>query len=272
VGVLQVLEENGYTPDLIIGSSMGAQVGGAYAAGVSSQELATQWRSSSFARVAKTLLPTIPWGGWSSGSEVNRFMRGLVGDVSIEDLPTRFAAVATDLQTGAPHVMDRGPLVPAIRASMSVPGLFTPVWVDDHLLIDGGVSDPLPVDVARSHGAEVVIAVDVLVDPNEVPLSGIPSLAGNDRLLGVVKKLNGDAETPNGRRRFHPNVFSVLFQMSTVFQKRVSEQGLLLHPPDVLIRPDFSENPPCYSDVGCGIEAGIRAAEAALPEIAARLR
>ena len=272
VGVLQVLEDNGFIPDVVVGTSMGAQVGGAYAAGVPCERLAAQWRSATFARMVKTLLPTIPWGGWSSGNEVARLMRSLVGDVSIEDLPKRFAAVATDLQTGAPHVLASGPLVPAIRASMSVPGLFTPVWVDGHLLIDGGVSDPLPVDVTRELGADVVVAVDVLVHPEEVTLSGIPSLTQNERLLGVVKKLTNDAASGGGGRRFHPNVFSVLFQMSTVFQKRVSELALNLWPPDVLIRPDFSEDPPCYSDVGCGIEAGIRAAEAALPEIAAHLR
>jgi NTE family protein len=246
---------------------MGAQVGGAYAAGISSDTLISQWQTASFGRLVKTLLPTIPWGGWSSGTEISRMMHGLVGDVLIEDLPTTFAAVATDLQTGFPHVLKNGPLVPAIRASLSVPGLFTPVWIDGHLLVDGGVTDPLPVEAARALGAEVVAAVDVLVHPEEVALSGLPALGQGDRLLGIVKRLSEETDGRNGDRRFHPSVFSVLFQMSTVFQKRVSELGLRVQPPDVLIKPDFSSNPPCYSDVGCGIEAGARAAREALPAI-----
>jgi NTE family protein len=198
-------------------------------------------------------------------------IHGLVGDVCIEDLPTTFAAVATDLQTGLPHVLKEGPLVSAIRASLSVPGLFTPIWLDGHLLIDGGVTNPLPVDVVRELGAEVVAAVDVLVHPEEVELTGIPALGQGEKLLGIVKRLSEEDVGRDGDRRFHPSVFSVLFQMSTVFQKRVSELSLRVQPPDVLIKPDFSTNPPCYSDVGCGIEAGMRAAERALPALRERL-
>ncbi|UCF09641.1 MAG: patatin-like phospholipase family protein [Candidatus Bipolaricaulota bacterium] len=267
VGVLKALEEHGLVPDVIVGSSMGAQVGGAFAAGIPSDTLISQWQTASFARLVKTLLPTIPWGGWSSGTEISRMMHRLVGEVRIEDLPITFAAVATDLQTGRPHVLTEGSLVQAIRASLSVPGLFTPVWVDGHLLIDGGVTDPLPVDVTRSLGADVVAAVDVLVCPEDVPLTGLPAFGQGERLLGIVKRLSEGNGMDNGDRRFHPNVFSVLFQMSTVFQKRVSELGLRIQPPDVLIRPDFSSDPPCYSDVGGGIEAGRRAAEEALPAI-----
>jgi len=264
VGVLRVLVENGIVPDVIAGSSMGAEIGGAYAAGTSLDDMESQWRSSSSGRVFRTLFPTIPWSGWSSGREVSRFLREIFGDRRIEDLPIPFAAVATDLETGGACPIRRGPLVEAIRASLSVPGLFTPVWIDEHLLIDGGVSNPMPVDVARDLGADVVIAVDVLVDPSEVRISGIPALSLRERSLGIVKGLA--APETNGRR-FHPSVFSVLFQMSTVFQKRLCDLLLRTHPPDVLIRPDFSADPPCYSAVGCGIDAGEEAARRALSAI-----
>jgi len=264
VGVLKVLEQHGIAPDVIAGSSMGAEIGGAYAAGTSVVDMESHWRSSSFGRVVRTLLPTIPWSGWSSGREVTRFLHRLLGDQQIEDLPIDLAAVATNLETGSAHSITRGSLVDAIRASLSVPGLFTPVWIDEQLLIDGGVSNPLPVDVARDLGADVVIAVDVLVDPAEVKMTGIPALSLRERSLGIVKEW-GDA-TANGRR-FHPSVFSVLFQMSTVFQKRLTDLLLRAHPPDVLIRPDFSADPPCYSHVGCAIEAGEEAARRALPAI-----
>jgi NTE family protein len=264
VGVLKVLKENGIEPDVIAGSSMGAQVGGIYAAGVELDELETLWRSSSFGDVFKTLLPTIPWSGWSSGNGITRFLQKLVGSPHIEDLSISYAAVATDLRSGEPFPIGRGPLVDAIRASLSVPGLFNPVWIDGHLLIDGGVSNPMPVDVARQLGSDVVVGVDVLVDPAEVTISGLPYLEARERVLGIAKGLS----PPSGNgRRFHPSVFTVLFQMSTVFQKRLSDLLQTAHPPDVLIRPDFSADPPCYSDVGCGIEAGEEATRNALPEI-----
>ncbi len=260
IGVLKVLEENGIVPDVIAGSSMGAQVGGAYAAGVAIDEMEAHWRSSSWKRVAKTLFPTIPWSGWSSGREVTRFLRDLFGDRRIEDLPIPYAAVATDLETGEAFPITSGPLAQAIRASLSVPGLFVPAWFEGRLLIDGGVTNPLPIDVARSLGADVVIAVDVLVEPGEVRLAGISS-PSSGKILGFIS--GGGSE----ERRFYPSVFSVLFQMSTVFQKRILNLLLQSNPPDVLIRPDFSVDPPSYSDPGRGIEAGEEAAQRALPAI-----
>jgi len=266
VGILKVLEENGIVPDVIAGSSIGAEIGAAYAAGVSIEEMEAYWRSTSWRRVVKTLFPTVPWSGWSSGREVSRFLRGLFGDRFIEDLPIPYAAVATDLETGEAHPITSGPIAEAIRASLSVPGLFVPVWLDGHLLIDGGVSDPIPVDVARALGADIVIAVDVLVEPSEAKLSGIPA-PSSKKILGIV---NGGGAAGDGRR-FYPSVFAVLFQMSTIFQKRVANLLLATNPPDVLIRPDFSADPPCYSDAGGGIEAGEEAARRALPEIRAAI-
>ena len=244
---------------------MGAQVGGIYAAGVPLDDLASIWRSMNIGKVAKTLRPTIPWSGWSSGSQIARTVRSLVGERRIEDLEIPFAAVATDLQNGKPYPITRGPLVEAIRASLSVPGLFTPVWMDERLLIDGGVTDPVPVSVARQLGADVVVGVDVLVCPEESNLGGIPAWEPRERILGI---LGGTSDAvADGPRRFHPSVFSVLFQMSTVFQKQVSLLQLTLQPPDILIRPDFSPDPPNYSDVKQGIEAGEQAAMIAVPEI-----
>ncbi len=229
VGVLKVLEENGSVPDIIAGTSMGAEVGGAYAAGVKVDKLVAIWRATTFGKVAKTLLPTVPWSGWSSGGEIMRTVRSLVGDRTIEELAIPFAAVATDLESGQPYIITKGSLAKAIRASLSVPGLFTPVWIDGHLLIDGGVSDPIPVDVARQLGADLVIAVDVLVDPNEVKLSGIPVPEYRERILGIARGMEKARATVAESRRFYPSVFAVLFQMSTVFQKRVSD--LLLDSP-----------------------------------------
>lgn len=271
VGVLKVLEENGIEPDVIVGASMGAEVGGAYAAGVSVDDMTAIWRSLHFGTVVKNLLPTIPWSGWCSGREKMRMLRRLVGDLAIEQLPITYAAVATDLESGLPYPITKGSLARAIRASISVPGLLTPVWIDGHLLIDGGVADPVPVDIARQLGAGVVIAVDVLVNPEEVRLTGIPIPEYRERILGIIRKMESLRATDETARQFYPSALSVLFQMSTVFQKRVSNLSLTLYPPDVLIQPNFAPDPPSYSDVKNGIEAGEEAARRALPDILAVL-
>jgi len=272
VGVLKVLEENDIKPDVIAGTSMGAQIGGLYAAGMSTGDLVDTWQSISFAKVARTLLPTVPWSGWSSGSSILNTVHRLIGEIKIEDLLIRYGAVATDLETGLPYTITKGEVAKAIRASLSVPGLFTPVWIDGHLLIDGGVSNPLPVNTARQLGADIVVAVDVLVPPQEAHVSGIPIPDYHERILGIVKGMGSAPAKGNSSSRFSPSVFGVLFQMSTIFQKRVSDLSLQVDPPDVLIRPDFSPNPPCYSNAGSGIKAGEQAARRALPKILKLLR
>ncbi|MEW5825843.1 MAG: patatin-like phospholipase family protein [Candidatus Bipolaricaulota bacterium] len=267
VGVLKVLIDEGLAPDVVAGASMGAHVGAAYAAGVPLAELEAQWAHASVWRTVKALAPTLPFSGWSSGGEVTRTLEQMFGDRRIEDLERPFAALATDLESGEPCALTSGRVVDAVRASLSVPGLFTPVWNEERLLIDGGVSNPLPIDAAYGLGAQVVIAVDVLVDPAEVHLAGLPYFGVKERLLG----LTAPSAAVGGARRFHPSVFAVLFQMSTVFQRRLSDLMLAAHPPEVLIRPDFGSAPPCYSRVGCGIDAGAEAARRALPAIRAAL-
>ncbi len=264
IGVLRVLEENDLAPDVVAGTSMGAYIGAAYAAGVSLDDLESEWRSTSFLRAAKTLLPTFPWSGWTSGGEIVRTLRRTLGERTFAELERPFSAVATDLESGAPCVIADGSLVDAVRASLSVPGLLTPVWLNDRLLIDGGVSDPLPLDVVRAMGADITVAVDVLVDPAEVRMTGLPYMGTKERRLGIARSARPDEACA---RRYHPSVFAVLFQMSTVFQRRLCDLAIAAQPPDVQVRPDFRADPPSYSHVGCGIEAGAEAARRALPAL-----
>ena len=238
LGVLRALVEAEIPICAIAGTSAGSYVGGLFAAGVPLPEIGQLWEELGFWRTARFLLPTFPWRGWSSGEELRRVLLEIVGERRIEDLPIPFAAVATDLGSGEPVAIRRGSLADAIRASLSVPGLFVPVDLDGRALIDGGVAHPLPVDVTRELGAEVVVAVDVLVPPAEKHLTRV-------------------------------TVFGVLFQMATIFQKRIAELEVATMQPEVLIAPDFSDGPPTYASVGLAEEAGYRAAQAALPAIRA---
>ncbi|MFO8034479.1 MAG: patatin-like phospholipase family protein [Candidatus Bipolaricaulota bacterium] len=236
IGVLRALEEAEIPVHAIAGVSVGAQVGGLYAAGVPLTDIEELWARLGAAQMARGLLPTFPYRGWSAGQEVVRGVREMVGDLRVENTLIRFVAVATDLATGQTVTLDRGALVDAVRASTAIPGLFTPARVNGRLLVDGGLSSPLPVNIARELGSEVVLGVDVLASPAEKAL-----------------------------RR--PNVFTILLQMSTIFQKRIAELQVEQETPDLLVRPDFGSCPPSYGTAGNGVEVGYRAATATLPKL-----
>jgi len=192
VGVLKVLEELHIPIHCIAGTSMGAIVGGLYAAGYSAEELeeilqTTDWKDLLDDRPNRKMVPfrrkvddltflsRLEMGfndgklsfppaliqGQKLGALLQTLTVHTVGMESFDDLPIPFRAVATDLETGAEVVMNHGDLARALRASMAVPGVFAPSIIDDRLLVDGGLVNNLPVDLARKMGADVVIAVDV---------------------------------------------------------------------------------------------------------------
>lgn len=161
VGVLEVLAENGIHPDIVVGSSAGAAVGALYASGRLA-ELKRLITDMSFVRsLGYYVDPVFPYAGLLAGNKVRALFKDLVGDVNIEDLDIRFVAVATDLLTGETVAIDKGPLADAIMASIAIPGIFRPVVHMGRLLTDGGVSDPLPLDVLKSYGPVITIACNL---------------------------------------------------------------------------------------------------------------
>ena len=206
VGVLKALEQARVPVDMVVGTSMGAIIGGLYASGMSpdvlAQELqAVDWATLFGGRAPRQALSqrrkeedfelspvlqlgfrnggfVLPSGAVSSQSlewMLRRYTLPTRHLSSFDALPIAFRAVATDMETGQPVVLDRGDLAAALRASMSVPGVFAPLELDGHILGDGGLVNNLPVDVARQMGADVVIAVNI----------GTP-LAGRDTLHSVL--------------------------------------------------------------------------------------
>lgn len=179
IGVLQVLEENGIFPDFIAGTSIGAMIGGLYAAGISATRLqlltaSVRWRTLLTINIPSLTLANMSLAGgnipflenatafFDLGRMAEWIDSVLGGDVDFAQLNVPFAAIATDLVNGETLALNRGPIAPAIRASCSVPGIFTPVRRDGRMLVDGGVSHNLPVSVVRDMGADYVIAVDLL--------------------------------------------------------------------------------------------------------------
>jgi len=212
VGVLKALEAAQVPVDMIVGTSMGAIIGGLYASGMRADELereivAVDWGDLFNSREPRQLLSQrrkeqdfelspvlqlgfrdgefrLPTGAISSRSLemlLRRYTLATRHLDSFNQLPTPFRAVATDMETGRAVVMDRGDLAAALRASMSVPGVFSPLSINDRILGDGGLVNNLPVDVARAMGAEVIIAVNI-----GTPLAGRDTL---DTVLGVTAQM-----------------------------------------------------------------------------------
>jgi len=162
VGVIKVLEANGIAPDIVVGTSAGSVVGALYAAGYSGfslQKIAMQLEENSVGDLA------LPNRGFIKGELLQDFINKSVGNRPIERLGKSFAAVATDLASGEMVVFRRGNTGMAVRASSSVPGVFRPVPINGREYVDGGLVSPVPVRVARSLGADVVIAVDISSKP-----------------------------------------------------------------------------------------------------------
>lgn len=160
IGVIKALEENNIPIDFIAGSSIGAMVGGFYAVGLGVKKmeeiaLETNWR-----RIFSLVDPHLKQG-LISGERVKTFIEGYVGGKKIEDCRIPFVAVATDLKTGEVVILDKGGMAQAIRASISIPLVFKLVEINGRMLADGGLSAPVPVEIVRNMGADVVIAVNL---------------------------------------------------------------------------------------------------------------
>ena len=164
VGVLQVLEREGIRPAIVAGTSVGALVGAAFAAGRDPGELSRIFHTIRWPKLTRISLGRFM--GLLDTGPIERVFGEIVGKDRIEALPTPFAAVACDLLTGEEVVFREGPVGRILRASAAVPGVFPPVELDDRLLVDGCVVNNLPIDVVRSMGADYVIAVDLVPPPS----------------------------------------------------------------------------------------------------------
>lgn len=234
VGVLKVFAEHGISFDYVAGTSAGALVGGALASGMSAEEVEKICRSLRWRDLGRMTLSRL---GAQTNAPTEDFVRSLYPVSRFEEMPTPFAAVATDLQTGAAVVMrDEGDVAFAVRASCALPGWYVPVTdARGRQLIDGGLVANLPTSVARSLGAEVVVAVDVNADGAK--FMGTPA-----------------------------SVIGVLLQSIVVVQRTAVEHQRQLA--DVVISPrvghlrwDEMERASEF------IDAGIEAASAAVPSI-----
>ena len=243
IGVLAALREQGIEPDIICGTSIGALVGGICAAGRLAE--LEKWVSGLTRRDVLALVDfTMAGGGPIRGERLMEFYRKQLGDIAIEELPRTFAAVATDLHTGSEVWLQRGPLLTAIRASLSIPGLFTPVRIEGRWLADGGLVNPVPVNLCRALGADVVIAVELthfVAGRGRKHTEVQPAVVKDRTLLSRLGSLfpgagdNGDKV--DGAQATAPRFNEVVLASLDIMQDRITRSRLAGEPPDLLISP-----------------------------------
>ena len=168
IGVIQVLEEAGIKPDLVVGTSAGSLVAAIYASGKTGAQLQTVAETMEEAALTDWTLPFIS-RGMLRGEALARYVSGQVGGRKIDSFPMPLGIVATDLHNGKGVLFQTGDAATAVRASSSVPGVFQPVKIGTREYVDGGLVSPVPVRYARQMGAEVVIAVDISAAPESNP-------------------------------------------------------------------------------------------------------
>lgn len=245
IGVLHRLTEIGLVPDLVCGTSMGALVGAFYLSG-KLDEFEHLVRTLTRLRMVRLLDFMVPQNGILGGKRIFREMEKLVGEIHIEDLPKPFAAVAAELSTGHEIWLTRGHMLDAVRASVSIPGVFKPVKRDGRWLIDGALVNPVPVSVCRAMGARMVIAVNLTGDT----MGGIPAIdrrKGNggedDTFFEGDDRRNGHANLGPAMRRLldtdqeEPNFFSTMSSSFTILLDRITRSRLAGDPPDVTVAP-----------------------------------
>ena len=243
IGILRELTEMGLEPDMVCGSSIGAMVGAFYVGGKldALEELARSLTRFSMAEFLDIGLASR--GGFIQGERLTDFFHKHLGEVLIEDLARPFASVATGLTTGREIWFTRGSLAQAIRASISLPAIFTPVEYEEDWLVDGGLVNPVPVSVCRALGADAVIAVNLNGDIVGRHFRG----AGNSNQLESPAMENENLKGWIGRARgfvdrlFEPDktpgMLDVMAGSLNIMQDRITRSRMAGDPPEVLLTP-----------------------------------
>lgn len=242
IGVIEVLRERGYRVVAIAGSSMGALVGGIHAAG-----RLDEYKSWACALQKLDVLRLVDWtlspSGFIRGERVIAALRGLVGDALIEDLPVAYTAVATDIDLEREVWLSRGPLFDAIRASIAIPSLFTPVRRDGHTLVDGGLLNPLPVSAVLHAITDLTIAVDVNATGERLrprapqPPPAAPPAEPGDLRARLAHFFDGLLDRPAGQpAAVEPSWRDLLSRSLETMQGAITRMKLATHMPEVVIR------------------------------------
>lgn len=251
IGALKAIEERGIKIDYISGCSMGAMVGAAYAMGMTIEEIENIALKSNWKLMAKMFKPTFSFSSFINDNYMTEFLYTWFGDTTFEMLKIPFSAVTTDIQTGKMVVLEKGNLLTAVRASISVPILFSPVKIGKHKLFDGGLVNPIPVDVVKRKKMDKVIAVNlrhfntygIYQDKSKLITNGseeVKKLTLNEKIQYFMKHPihymnNTNENNPD------PKFLNLLYQMFVIVQVQIGDLRLQIAQPDVLIEPEAGD-------------------------------
>jgi NTE family protein len=272
VGIVRTLMAHGIVPDVVVGTSIGAVVGGAYAAG--HLDTLEAWARRLQPRSVLSYLDLrLNGSGLIGGDKLAAELEAAIGSTLIEDLPLKFATVTTEVRTGHETWVTHGRMVDAMRASYALPGIFAPVLIGGRWLVDGALVNPVPVSVCRALGAELTIAVNLNADVFGPAPAGEDALELEQRNVAEEGGRLGFLRDYFRRRNGTPSTFSVLARSLHIVQDRISRARLAADPPDVMIAPrlghigylEFHRAEEC-------IAAGEEAARQALPRIREAIR
>ncbi len=247
IGVLQELEARKVPVDVIAGASMGAVVGGCYAAGrlTALEEFA---RALTKRRVFAMMDVSFSGAGMLTGGKLRDELARVLAGLRIESLPMTFGAVATEIGSGHEVWLRKGDLVQAIRASYALPGIFEPLYIDKRWLFDGALVNPVPVTLCRAMGAELVIAVNLvgdtayrgalIADGNLPEPAGATQEGGEPAVTSEARQLQRQfGRGANGA----PGILAAMLDAFNITQDRIARSRLAGDPPDVLINARLSK-------------------------------
>lgn len=237
IGIIEVLEEKGYEIKSIAGCSIGALIGGVYAAGKLDEY--EEWVRN-LKKMDIVNMMDIAWegGGLVKGDKIVQKMVDIVGDVQIEDLPIKFTAVATELETGMEVWISKGRLFDAIRSSISLPLFFTPVERRENLLVDGGVVNPVPIAPTFDDDTDLTIAVNLGGKPKQEHSTSkeLVAVENPKKTPGKFKRWMKKVKSRvSSRWDKYLGTYDVAYQTFDAMQSTIARQKLAAYPPDLVI-------------------------------------
>ncbi len=237
IGIIHVLEERGYEIRSIAGCSVGALIGGIYAAGKLGEY--EEWVRG-ISKLDMVNMMDIAWegGGLVRGDRIIQKMVDLVGNRLIEELPIRFTAVATELNSGREVWLSKGPLFDAIRSSCSLPLFFTPVKFGEDLLVDGGVVNPVPIAPTFDDHTDITIAVNLGGKPvkDESDVRALVVVEDPPKSPGRFRQWVNRMKTKlPSRKRFDVGAYDVAYMAFDAMQSTIARQKLAAYPPDLIL-------------------------------------
>lgn len=257
IGVLKVLEEAKIPVDIITGTSIGALIGAMYAAGVPVAQMEEAALTIDWRKMASLLNPVLPTTSLTDSKKLVAFIAELLPAREFTDLRQTLAVTATDINTGDAIIIKQGDLLEALQASLAFPGIFSPVRFGKRFLVDGGLCNPIPTNVARNLGAEKIIGVCTIpAVKKQTPETFIPGRHGHAKSISRWRKLfsansiekafrsalwqeTTTREHEDSEQLKAPNIFRVCAQSVAIMENLINELHIRQNPQDLIIRPTF---------------------------------